>query len=122
MAKTITDVAFKERMLAGEGEVRVRTIVGDGQSGGWVVLLSGKRIHGGEDAAWKTVGKASKLRGRHIEVSAFVMDVRKETDRLTVSVEVTGPSGPATRAKITHVGDPGDNGAYSFLIHFPKGA
>jgi hypothetical protein len=47
------------------------------------------------------------------------MDVRDETDRLSLTVEIQGPDDLRTLAEISNTGEPGDSAAYSVIVHFP---
>lgn len=115
MGKTITDVKVVSHRVA-DDSVKARVLIGEGQKGAWAMLIGASHFAGGTAAKWVTLGKGAALRGKHLEVSAIVMDVRKETDRLTVTVEISGPQ--TTRTVVSAVGKPGDNAAYSIIIRF----
>ncbi len=116
MSKTISDVKVALHDVQGGVVVRARVIIGDGQRGAWTMLLGATPIAKGTEPAWVTLGDGAGLRGNHLEVSAVVMDVRDETDRLCITVDVQGPG--STEVVVAHHGNHGDCAAYSVLVVF----
>lgn len=117
MSKVISDVKCAEHQTAEDQVVKARAMIGDGQNGGWVMLIAEAHKAGGSKAEWVELGKGAELKGKHLEVSAVIQDTRAETDRLSLTVEVTG--GPKkTSVNLAHVGKPGDGATYSIIIFF----
>lgn len=117
MSKVISDVKCAEHQTAAGEVVKARAVIGDGQNGGWVMLIADAHKAGGSKAEWVVLGQAEELKGKHLEVSAVIQDTRAETDRLSLTVEVTG--GPKkTSVHVAHTGKPGDGATYSIVIFF----
>lgn len=116
MSKVISDVKSAAHRVAEGTPVKVRAIIGNGQLGGWVMLKSGEHVAGGSHDHWVDLGDGSTLKGHHLEVSVSIQDVRRETDRLSLIVEVSGAEN--TTVTIAHDGAPGDRAAYLAFIIF----
>lgn len=115
MPQLITDVKLVQYSPPPTDEVAVVATIGNGQLGGWAILLDGQFIQGGNTPARVVLGTGSELVGRTLEVSASITDVQGATDRMSLRVEVTGLPGPID---IEHVGPPGGRAAYSILVQF----
>lgn len=119
MSKTITDVKLMQHKLEVGKRVLARATIGNGQMGGWVMLLGATRVAGGNEPVEVALGSGEELVGKHLEVSAVIVDVRPQTDRLSLLVEVWNEGGTErTRGTIAHEGDPGDSAAYSLFAAF----
>ncbi len=119
MSKTISDVKLMGHKVVAGKKVLARAIIGNGQLGGWTMLIGATRIAGGNEPADVVLGTAEELVGKHLEVSAAILDVREQTDRLSLVVEVWNEGEDArTRGKIASEGDPGDSAAYSLFCVF----
>jgi hypothetical protein len=116
MSKVISDVKSASHPVAASHPVNVRAIIGNAQKGAWVMLLDEAHVGGGTDSGWVTLGNGDALKGKLLEVSAVIQDVRPQTDRLSLIVEVDGPT--TTTVQIAHIGDPGDSAAYSVIVFF----
>jgi hypothetical protein len=117
MSKVISDVKCAEHKTEADQVVKARALIGDGQNGGWVMLIGDAHKAGGSDGKWVELGTGAELKGKHLEVSAVIQDTRAETDRLSLTVEVSG--GPKkTSVNVAHVGKPGDGATYSIVIFF----
>ncbi len=116
MSKVISDVKTAIHTVVDAQPVNARAIIGNAQKGSWVMMVNDQRIDGGTGTHWVNLGNGEDLRGRLLEVSAVIQDVRPQTDRLSLAVEVTGPA--TTTMTIAHNGDPGGAAAYSAIIFF----
>jgi hypothetical protein len=117
MSTVISDVKCADHQTEADQVVRARAVIGEGQNGGWVMLLGDAHKAGGAAAKWVELGTGAELKGKHLEVSAVIQDTRAETDRLSLTVEVTG--GPKTTSvHVAHVGKPGDGATYSIIVFF----
>lgn len=117
MSKVISDVKCAEHAVEEDQLVKARAVIGDGQNGGWVMLIADAHKAGGSKDHWVELGKGRELKGKHLEVSAVIQDTRAETDRLSLTVEVSGGPKP-TSVKIAHTGAAGDRATYSVVIFF----
>jgi hypothetical protein len=118
MPKTINAVRVAIHKVArGDDAIVARATIGEGQEGAWSMHVDNKFITGGTKPEDVKLGVARKLRGSLLEISAVIKDVRKETDRLTLTARVT-PGETRPKLKISEKGAPGDNAAYSIVIHF----
>lgn len=118
MSKVISDVKTATHTVANAQPVNARAIIGNAQKGSWVMMVDDKRIDGGTGTNWVHLGDGDALRGKLLEVSAVIQDVRPQTDRLSLIVEVVGPAATTTTVTIAHDGDNGDAAAYSAIIFF----
>ncbi len=117
MSKVISDVKFVDHQTEAGQMVKARATIGEGQNGGWVMLIGDEHKAGGSAAKWIELGTGAELKGKHLEVSAVIQDTRPETDRLSLVVEITG--GPKnTTVSLAQVGKPGDGAGYSVIIFF----
>jgi hypothetical protein len=118
MPRTIHDVKVAIHRIRDEAEVvTARATIGEGQEGAWTMLVDGEHLGGGTAPADVVLGKGGALRGRQLEISAILKDVRAETDRLTLTARVT--SGHVeTEARLSNEVDAGDNAAYSIVVFF----
>jgi hypothetical protein len=118
MPKTISAVRVAIHKAARDDDaIVVRATIGEGQEGAWSLHIDDKFIKGGTKPVDVPLGSARKLRGSLLEISAVIKDVRKETDRLTLTARVT-PGETRPKLKISEKGAPGDNGAFSIVVHF----
>ena len=118
MPKTISAVRVAiHKMASDDDKIVARATIGEGQEGAWSMHIDDKFIKGGTAPEDVKLGTARKLRGSLLEVSAVIKDVRKETDRLTLTARVT-PGETRPKPKISQSGDRGDNATYSIVIHF----
>jgi hypothetical protein len=122
MPKTIHDVKVAIHRIGDHTEVVIaRATIGEGQEGAWTMLVDGEHVGGGTAPADVALGRGGELRGRQLEISAILKDVRAETDRLTLTANVKPGPGPgpiATETRISNEVDPGDNAAYSIVVFF----
>ncbi len=116
MSKVISDVKSASHTLAADQPVRARAIIGNAQLGAWVMLVDNQHVAGGDQSAWIDLGLGASLQNKVLEVSAVIQDVRAQTDRLSLIVEVEGPV--TTTVQLVHDGDPGDSAAYSIIVFF----
>jgi hypothetical protein len=116
MSKVISDVKSASHPVAPNHLVNARAIIGNAQKGAWVMLLEDKHVAGGTGSGWIELGKGDELKGKLLEVSVVIQDVRPQTDELSLIVEVDGPT--TTAVKIAHTGDAGDGAAYSAIVFF----
>jgi hypothetical protein len=121
VSKTITEVKVVNYRVKDDADVFAVAVIGEAQEGAWTMRLGDIFLDGG--VAPKKVkvkvgnGKTLADEGAHLEVSATVKDVRPETDRLSLAVQLTG--GDAKESpEISNEGNPGDNASYSVIVRF----
>jgi hypothetical protein len=94
-------------------DVTVDAAIGDGQAGGHAVFLDRTLVEQGPDHVNKNLGDGDKLAGRVLVVSSVAVDVRPETDHVSVGVTLDG--GVPSPMQIDQAADAPTNGTVSFL-------
>jgi hypothetical protein len=119
MAKTITETKVVNYIIRDDAGVVALAKIGEAQEGAWTMHLGDGFLKGGTEPEDVSIGKGGDLADgdKHLEVSATVKDIRDETDRLTLTVELRGGKDPAS-FEISNQGEPGDNASYSIIVRF----
>lgn len=119
MTKTITETKVVNYEVKDDADVFAEATIGEAQEGAWTMHLGDRFIAGGTDSERVKIGNGKELAegSVHLEVSATVKDVREETDRLTLIVDVNGGVRPDA-FEISNDGDAGDNASYSLIVRF----
>lgn len=96
--------------------VIVRVIIGNGQTGGYLIYLDETQVAFNKEA---NLNAANKLAGKKCIISADVKDLRDETDWTSVTVEIQNGTtkkvyGPYSQKAVTN----GDTIAYLVIIDF----
>jgi hypothetical protein len=119
MAKTITETKVVNYYVKDDAEVVARAMIGNAQEGAWTMRLGDKFIKGGTGPEDVPIGNGKSLAegDAHLEVSAMVKDIRPETDRLTLLVQLSGGEA-SSEEEITNEGDSGANASYSLIVRF----
>lgn len=112
---TITDTKVITCAPPLDAAVSVRSFIGEGQEGGWALLLDGTFLSGGFEPTPFDLGPGAALRGKILEISAAIKDVQGAHDRLSLRVALSVLAEPID---ISHVGQPGDGAAYSVIVVF----
>jgi hypothetical protein len=100
-----------------DSDVTARVTIGNGQAGGWAIILSGKVKKKGSKPEDVKIGKGSKLRGKHMTVSTAVIDIRTQTNRLSVTTQLRG--GPKNlQCKHSKTGRQGETASYTTIVFF----
>ena len=119
MSKTITETKVVTYRVRDGADVFARATIGDAQEGAWTMRLGDQFLKGGTEPERVRIGAGKALAEGilNLEVSATVKDVREQTDRLSLVVDLTG--GKAREAyQISNEGGPGDNASYSLVVIF----
>jgi hypothetical protein len=96
--------------------ISVNVIIGNGQTGGYLIFLDKKFIAANKSANLKV---ANKLAGKKCLVSVTIKDLLDETNWTSVTVEVVNGDkskiyGPYSKEAAAHL----DTICYSFSLHF----
>lgn len=115
----ITDLEFNDRYIvhpADTTNVIVRVIIGNGQTGGYLIYFDGTQVAFNKDA---NLNAANKLAGKQCIITADVNDLRDETNWTSVTVELQNGTtkkvyGPYSHKAVTN----GDTISYAVIIDF----
>lgn len=106
--------------VVAESRVTVRVTIGEAQAGGWVIGWDSDHVIAKGSAPTDVdIGRGADLRGRTLQVAATAVDVRRETNRLSATLVVTG--GVAGAQQFTTAWDDGGDGdvaVFTTLIGF----
>ena len=116
MSKVVSDVKTASHSTQPGQQVVARATIVHRPKGAWTMLLGDQRKAGGVDPDDVVLGLGEELKGRHLEVSAVIQDVRGDTNELALKVDVLGPN--QTTVALSHTGAAGDAAAYSVIIFF----
>jgi hypothetical protein len=100
-----------------DSNVTAKVTIGNGQAGGWAIILGGKVKKKGSKPVDVPIGKGSTLRGKHMTVSSAVIDVRTQTDRLSVTTRIRGGTKSMT-CKHSKTGRQGETASYTTIVFF----
>jgi hypothetical protein len=114
----IADVALESYPTDVDEVVRARAVIEHGQAGAWAMFVNRSHVAGGAHQDWVELGTGQSLIGKILEVSAVMKDVKDNTNRLGLRVDVAGAS--AVSAALDHAGGSGDSAAYSIIIKFER--
>lgn len=95
--------------------VILRIVVGDGQFGSSVVRLDGEEIASGA-IAMLLVGDGAGLRGSKVAVATTVTDVQRNTNRTSMTYELSG--GPTTDVHPVDANVDQDGGSVLYVARF----
>ncbi len=119
MAITYVEIEDRYYVQPSDTEpVSVNVIIGDGQTGGYLIFLDKKFITANKAGNLKA---ANKLAGKRCLVSVTVVDQRDETNWTSITVEVKKGDqskvfGPYSKEASAHL----DTICYSFSLHFTQ--
>lgn len=97
--------------------ITARITIGEGQRGGWAAFLDDKLIQKGSGPKLLGLGDPAKLRGRRLLINSVVIDVRPETNRLSVTTLVKGGR-KELLARHKNVGGDGATANYVTVVIF----
>ncbi|HWM85041.1 MAG TPA: hypothetical protein VNO33_04365 [Kofleriaceae bacterium] len=117
MAKQIGETRVHTYQVGAAGQITARITIGQGQHGGWAAFLDDKLLGKGSKPRDLKLGASARLKGHRLVVNSVVMDVRRETNRLSVSTLLKGGA-KQLRAAHEHVGDAGASANYVTVVIF----
>jgi hypothetical protein len=117
LAKQIGETRVHTYEVGASRRITARVTIGEGQRGGWAAFLDNKLLDKGSKSKALGLGEADRLRGRRLIVNSVVIDVRPETNRLSVTTTVKGGKKPL-RASHTNNGDDGATANYVTVVIF----
>ena len=98
-------------------KITARVTIGEGQRGGWAAFLDDKLLEKGSGPKVLGLGEAAALRGRQLLINSVVIDVRPETNRLSVTTRIKGGR-KELLARHKNVGDDGATANYVTVVLF----
>ena len=97
--------------------ITARVTIGEGQRGGWAAFLDDRLLQKGSGARVLGLGEAGALRGRRLLINSVVIDVRPETNRMSVTTQIKGGRRELV-ARHKNVGDDGATANYVTVVLF----
>jgi hypothetical protein len=98
--------------------VYLTVTIGEAQQGACSAVLSGRTVANGRRIDRAELGAGAALRGKSLVVSAMVAKTRKETDRSSITVSLTGGETPAEWADVEQISNQGDIAHHAMVVDF----
>lgn len=121
MAKHHSETKVKSCEVKPDASVTAKVTIGQGQVGGWAIKLGSKLKQKGAEPAEVVLGIGDKLDGTYVRVDGVMMDVRPETDRLSLKTRVFADGEPVLTVTHRTDGGAGDSAHYTTLIYVIAG-
>ncbi|HEY6359479.1 MAG TPA: hypothetical protein VIX63_00175 [Vicinamibacterales bacterium] len=109
-------VELKDEYRVADGEVRLAVSIGEGQTGLVSVFLGGVKISRSPAPIDLRVGEGSEIRDKLLEVRTIVNDVNSQTNKMSVTYQLTGGTSAMEQVSRGEVGV--DNQPLDFVAVF----